>query len=31
MKAVWETVVKAGYKPTKLVTAAGTFKEMPKE
>ena len=30
-RMVWETVVKAGYKPTKLVTAAGTFKEMPKE
>ena len=29
MRAVWEAVVKAGYKPTKIVTAAGTFKDLP--
>ena len=31
MKAVWESVVKAGYKPTKFITGEGVFKEMPKD
>lgn len=28
-KALWETVVKAGYKPTKLVGPSGTFTKTP--
>ena len=28
-KALWETVVKAGYKPTKLVGPSGTFTKVP--
>jgi copper chaperone CopZ len=28
-KALWETVEKAGYKPTKLVGPAGTFESKP--
>ena len=28
-KALWETIVKAGYKPTKLVGPSGTFTKTP--
>ena len=28
-KALWETVVKAGYKPTKLTGPSGTFTKAP--
>ena len=30
-KALWEAVVKAGFKPTRLETPEGTFEEKPKE
>jgi copper chaperone CopZ len=29
-RALWETIEKAGYKPTKIASPAGTFKEKPK-